>query len=133
MRLKFIVLLFLFFWNSIESQNNPKKLILEYYSDIPFQYVSSNDELTQVEIGLFVREVSIDLLNKFIEDFSKNIEEKNGYIVVINLISTKQVYIQIPFAINQDKLKSLKESKKNFQKICNLILNDSYEWILRYI
>ena len=83
-----------------------------FYSDIPFQHVSSDDELTQVEIGLFVREVSIDLLNKFLEDFSKNIEEKNGYLVIINLISSKQVNIQIPCAINQDKLKSLKESKK---------------------
>ena len=133
MRLKFIVLLFFFICNSLHSQKNPKKLVLNYYSDIPFQYVSSDDELTQVEIGLFVREVSIDLLNKFLEDFSKNIEEKNGYLVIINLISSKQVNIQIPCAINQDKLKSLKESKENFEKICNFILNDSYEWIIRYL
>jgi|TARA_B110001454_G_C12590348_1_gene379915 hypothetical protein len=133
MRLKFIVLLFFFICNSLHSQKNPKKLVLDYYSDIPFQYVSSNDELTQVEIGLFVREVSIDLLNKFLEDFSKNIEEKNGYLVVINLISSKQINIQIPFSINQEKLNSLRDSKENFEKICNFILNDSYEWIIRYI
>jgi len=133
MRLKFIVLLFFFICNSLHSQKNPKKLILDYYSDIPFQYVSSNDELTQVEIGLFVREISIDLLNKFLEDFSKNIEEKNGYLVVINLISSKQINIQIPFSINQEKLNSLRDSKENFEKICNFILNDSYEWIIRYI
>ena len=133
MRLKFIVLLFFFICNSLHSQKNPKKLVLDYYSDIPFQYVSSNDELTQLEIGLFVREVSIDLLNKFLEDFSKNIEEKNGYLVIINLISSKQVNIQIPFSINQEKLNSLRNSKENFEKICNFILNDSYEWIIRYI
>jgi len=133
MRLIFIISFFLLITNDLISQNNPKKIILDYYSDIPFQYVSSNDELKQLEIGLFVREISIELLNKFLEDFSENIEEKNGYLIVINLINSKQAMIEIPFAINQNKLKSLKDSKESFEKTCNVILNESYEWIIRYI
>tara|TARA_B100001175_G_scaffold304296_1_gene300149 strand:+ start:447 stop:848 length:402 start_codon:yes stop_codon:yes gene_type:complete len=133
MRLKFIILFILFISNNLVSQNYPKKIILNYYSDLPFQYVSSNDELKQLEIGLFVREISIELLNKFLEDFSTNIQEKNGYLIVINLINSKQAIIEIPFAINQNKLKKLKDSKESFEKICNVILNESYEWIIRYI
>ena len=133
MRLLFIISFFLLISNSIISQNNPKKIVLEYYSELPYKYISSSDEFTQLEISLFVREISINLLNKFLEDFSKNIEEKNGYLVTINLINSNQINIQIPFAINQDKLKSLRESKESFQETCNVILNESYEWILRYI
>ena len=133
MRLIFIISFFLLITNDLVSQNNPKKIILDYYSDIPFQYVSSNDELKQLEIGLFIREISIELLNKFLEDFSKNFEENNGYLIVINLINSKQAIIEIPFAINQNKLKSLKNSKESFEKTCNVILNESYEWIIRYI
>ncbi len=133
MRLIFIISFFLLITNDLISQNNPKKIILDYYSDIPFQFVSSNDELKQLEIGLFVREISIELLNTFLEDFSKNIEEKNGYLVIVNLINSNQANIQIPFAINQDKLKYLRESKESFEKTCNIILNESYEWIIRYI
>ena len=106
---------------------------MEYYSELPYKYISSSDEFTQLEISLFVREISINLLNKFLEDFSKNIEEKNGYLIMINLINSNQINIQIPFAINQDKLKSLRESKDSFEETCNVILNESYEWILRYI
>ena len=133
MRLLFIISFFLLFLNPIVSQNNPKKIVLEYYSELPYKYISSSDEFTQLEISLFVREISINLLNKFLEDFSKNIEEKNGYLVIINLINSNQINIQIPFAINQDKLKSLRESKESFEETCNVILNESYEWILRYI
>ena len=84
-------------------------------------------------IGREIREISIELLNKFLEDFSKNFEENNGYLIVINLINSKQAIIEIPFAINQNKLKSLKNSKESFEKTCNVILNESYEWIIRYI
>ena len=133
MRLIFIISFFLLITNNLISQNNSKKIILEYYNDLPFKYIGSNDELSQLEIGLFVREISINLLNKFLEDFSKNIEEKNGYLIIVNLINSNQANIQIPFAINQDKLKSLRESKESFEKTCNIILNESYEWILRYI
>ena len=52
---------------------------------------------------------------------------------MINLINSNQINIQIPFAINEDKLKSLRESKESFEETCNVILNESYEWILRYI
>ena len=133
MRLLFIISFFLLITNPIISQNNPKKIVLEYYSELTYKYISSSDEFTQLEISLFVREISINLLNKFLEDFSKNIEEKNGYLVMINLINSNQINIQIPFAINQDKLKSLRESKESFEETCNVILNESYEWILRYI
>ena len=109
MRLIFIISFFLLISNQIISQNNPKKIFLEYYSELPYKYISSSDEFSQLEISLFVREISINLLNKFLEDFSKNIEEKNGYLVMINLINSNQINIQIPFAINEDKLKSLRE------------------------
>jgi len=133
MRLIFIISFFLLITNNLTSQNNPKKIVLEYYSDLPFKYIDSNDELSQLEVGLFVRKISINLLNKFLEDFSENIEEKNGYLIIVNLINSNQANIQIPFAINQDKLKSLRESKESFEKTCNIILNESYGWILRYI
>ena len=133
MRIIFIIYFFLLIPNDLISQNNPKKIVLEYYNDLPFKYIGSNDELSQLEIGLFVREISFNLLNKFLEDFSKNIEEKNGYLVIVNLINSNQANIQIPFAINQDKLKYLRESKESFDKTCNIILNESYEWILRFI
>tara|TARA_X000001036_G_scaffold369630_1_gene355777 strand:- start:185 stop:586 length:402 start_codon:yes stop_codon:yes gene_type:complete len=133
MRLIFIISFFLLITNNLVSQNNPKKIVLEYYNDLPFKYIGSNDELSQLKIGLFVREISIELLNKFLEDFSNNIEEKNGYLIIINLINSKQAIIEIPFAINQNKLKSLKDSKESFEKTCNVILNESYEWIIRYI
>ena len=133
MRLIFIISFFLLISNQIISQNNPKKIFLEYYSELPYKYISSSDEFSQLEISLFVREISINLLNKFLEDFSKNIEEKNGYLVMINLINSNQINIQIPFAINEDKLKSLRKSKESFEETCNVILNESYEWILRYI
>ena len=133
MRLIFIISFFLLISNQIISQNNPKKIVLEYYSELPYKYISSSDEFPQLEISLFVREISINILNNFLEDFSKNIEEKNGYLVMINLINSNQINIQIPFAINEDKLKSLRESKESFEETCNVILNESYEWILRYI
>ena len=133
MRLIYIISFFLLISNQIISQNNPKKIVLEYYSELPYKYISSSDEFTQLEISLFVREISINILNNFLEDFSKNIEEKNGYLVMINLINSNQINIQIPFAINEDKLKSLRESKESFEETCNVILNESYEWILRYI
>ena len=133
MRLIFIISFFLLISNQIISQTNPKKIVLEYYTELPYKYISSSDEFSQLEISLFVREISINLLNKFLEDFSKNIEEKNGYLVMINLINSNQINIQIPFAINEDKLKSLRESKESFEETCNVILNESYEWILRYI
>ena len=133
MRLIFIISFFLLISNQIISQNNPKKIFLEYYSELPYKYISSSDEFSQLEISLFVREISINLLNKFLEDFSKNIEEKNGYLIMINLINSNQINIQIPFAINEDKLKSLRKSKESFEETCNVILNESYEWILRYI
>ena len=133
MRLIFIISFFLLISNQVISQNNPKKIFLEYYSELPYKYISSSDEFSQLEISLFVREISINLLNKFLEDFSKNIEEKNGYLVMINLINSNQINIQIPFAINEDKLKSLRKSKESFEETCNVILNESYEWILRYI
>ena len=104
MRLIFIISFFLLITNNLVSQNNPKKIVLEYYNDLPFKYIGSNDELSQLKIGLFVREISIELLNKFLEDFSNNIEEKNGYLIIINLINSKQAIIEIPFAINQNKL-----------------------------
>jgi len=133
MRLIIIISFFLLISNQIISQNNPKKIVLEYYSELPYKYISSNDEFTQLEISLFARKISINLLNAFLEDFSKNIEEKNGYLVIINLINSNQINIQIPFSINQDKLKSLRKSKESFEETCNVILNESYEWILRYI
>ena len=133
MRLIFIISFFLLISNQIISQTNPKKIVLEYYTELPYKYISSSDEFTQLEISLFVREISINILNNFLEDFSKNIEEKNGYLVMINLINSNQINIQIPFAINEDKLKSLRESKESFEETCNVILNESYEWILRYI
>ena len=71
MRLIFIISFFLLISNQIISQNNPKKIVLEYYSELPYKYISSSDEFTQLEISLFVREISINLLNKFLEDFSK--------------------------------------------------------------
>ena len=133
MRLIYIISFFLLISNQIISQTNPKKIVLEYYTELPYKYISSSDEFTQLEISLFVREISINILNNFLEDFSKNIEEKNGYLVMINLINSNQINIQIPFAINEDKLKSLRESKESFEETCNVILNESYEWILRYI
>ena len=133
MRFIYTVFLFLLTLNSVYSQNKPKKIILDYYSDIPFQYINSDDEFTQAKIGLFVREISIDVLNKFLEDFSKNIQEQNGYLIVINITSSREIKIEIPFAINQDKLDSLRESNETFKKICNFILMDGYEWIIRYL
>ncbi len=133
MRFIYTIFLFLLTLNSVYSQSKPKKIILDYYSDIPFQYIDSNDEFTQTKIGLFVREISIDVLNKFLEDFLKNIQEQNGYLIVINITSSREIKIEIPFAINQNKLDSLRESNENFKKICNFILMDGYEWIIRYL
>ena len=47
----------------------------------------------------------VDGLSEKFQILTSDIEEKNGYLVIINLISSKQVNIQIPCAINQDKLK----------------------------
>ena len=92
MRLIFIISFFLLISNQIISQTNQKKIVLEYYTELPYKYISSSDEFTQLEISLFVREISINILNNFLEDFSKNIEEKNGYLVMINLINSNLIF-----------------------------------------
>jgi len=118
---------------SINIHSNPKKIVLDHYTNLPFEYVNSEDEFMQVKVGLFVREISINVLNKFLEDFSKNLQEKDGYIIIINFVNSNGIKIEIPFAIHQSLLNSLIKSKDDFQKICNIIINDSYEWIIRNI